>query len=310
MRSIVRTATGTAFQLAKTTGIPLVVIPNSTLNEAVNNTQVNPYVPAIATEGMENAEAYNPTTDFTNMKLQYLAIGSGGHFAVNNGSQGRPRIGVKPHKARDTGFYDQVPFVCKPLDQDLSPQQREKYRLRTVVLINGVKYAAYWLKVIDLSKLSITQNIVKKDKGTKTAQPYKPTANDLVPRDPEISGENDGTYIQTLINTEIRFDAEEAEYFREVAELWFGSAEDAIISEIALCHGVDKPIVERYPDIGTQNPQRINSSLKEAVAVQVSIIESTFIPLNFSNGYAGETIGIGSEDPLYGTNYATYNQTP
>lgn len=303
MRSIVRLGMGSLFQLATAIGAPIIPQANSTLNEAINNPDVVPFQPAIPTAGMEFADDYNYQTDSKNNKLQYIAIGSGGHYNITNSTNGRPKMGTKPHKARDTGFFDMMPFVCKPLTGDLTVEERANYRLRKVVEINGVLYAAYFLRYMDLSASSISQNIVKKDKGVTTSVPYKPTINDLVPRDPVISGSNDGTYIQTLIQADISFSSTEAQWLREVAELWYGDANDAIVSEIAICSGVDKPITSRYPPSGNQTPQQIASALKEAQAVQIAIVESVYHAMTFNNGSVTEKIYIGTEDPLYGTNF-------
>lgn len=303
MRSIVRLGVGSEFQLAKAIGAPIIPKANTTLNEAVNNKDVVPFQPAIPTAGMEFADDYNYQLDSNGVKIQYLAIGVGGHFGVTNATHGIPTTQTKPHLARHTGLYRQIPFVCKPLDDDLSLDDRAKYRLRKVVEINGVKYAAYFLRYIDLSASSIVQLIVKKDKGVKQSQPYNPTINDLVPKDPTISGTNDGTYLQTYIQTDITFNSVEAAWLREVAALWFGDENAAIVSEIAICHGVDKPITKRYPATGNQTPQQVNSSLKEAQAVQITIVESTHFAMTFTNGSVSEKIYVGTEDALYGSNY-------
>ncbi len=303
MRSIVRLGVGSAFQLARAIGAPIIPQANSSLNEAVNNSDVVPFQPAIPTAGMEFADDYNYQTDSNGCKLQYLAIGVGGHFGVTNATHGVPTTQTKPHRARHTGLFRQIPFVCKPLDDDLSLEDRAKYRLRKVVEINGVKYAAYFLRYIDLSASSIVQVIVKKVNGVKQATPYSPTINDLVPQDPVISGTNDGTYLQTYIQTDITFDSKEAAWLREVAALWFGDENAAIVSEIAVCSGVDKPITKRYPASGNQTAISVNSGLKEALAVQATIVESTHFAMTFVNGSVSEKIYIGTEDPLYGSNF-------
>lgn len=308
MQTITRTAVGSLVQLTRTCGIPLHISPNSTLNEAVMNSKSNKYIPLVPTAGMELSEDFNPLVDTQNIKLQYLAIGTGGHTYIQNGSTGHPKPTPKPHKSRDTGLYEMVPFVCKPLSEDLSPTQREKYRLRTVVEIGGVKYAAYFLKRYDMSQYTPNQNIVKVANGSKVATPYKPTVNDLVPADPTISGENDGTYIQTTITLSVQFNEEELEWYREAYSLWFGDdSGNAIISEFAICSGVDKPITKRYPETGNQAIQRINSSLMEAQAVQVNIIQTEIVNISAGSVEYSTDINIGTSDALFGMSYGTTN---
>lgn len=304
MRNITRRAMGSYFQLAKAIGAPIIPPANSTLNEAINNPDVVPFQPTIPTAGMELPDDFNYQTDSIHNKMQYLAIGTGGHFATHSLTNNRPRMGSKSALARHTGFFEMFPFVIRPLNDDLTTEQRKSYRLRKVIEINSVLYAAYFLRYVDLSSSTITQNIVKKDKGVINSQPYKPTIKDLVPDDPTINGANDGTYIQTLVALDITFDSQEAAWIREAAQLWFGDAEDGIVSEIAICSGVDKQITKRYPQAGNQVAQPVASALKEAVAVQIDVSETVYHPMTFSNGSVTEKIYIGTEDPLYGINFS------
>ena len=303
-RSITRLASGSYFQLAKAVGSPIIPPANSTLVEILNNSDAVPFQPAIPTASMEFTEDYNYQTDSVNSKLQYFAIGSGSHYNVTNATNGRPKWGNKPHNARRTGPFEIIPFVIRDLDDDLTPEQRLSYRGRKVIEIGGRYRAAYFLRHLDLSSLPISQTIVKKENGVEVEVPYKPTVNDMVSKDADINGDNDGTYIRTTIPVELTFSDVEAQWLREVAELWYGDADDAIISEIALCSGVDKPITKRYPPAtSSQTPQAINSSLKEAVGVQLNVIEALNVDLTFTNGSLIEKIYIGTEDPLYSKNY-------
>lgn len=300
MRSFVRYAVGAKFQLCKALGSPIIPDENSTLNEAINISEIIPYQPAIPTAGMEMADDYNYQTDSANVKLQYLAIGNGGHYYVTNATHGIPKTLTRPHLARHTGLFNWMPFVVREVGDDLTADQRLNYRMRKIVNISGVNYICYFLRKHDLSQSSIVQRLVKKDQGVKTSTPYTPTINDLNPDSAEINGINDGTYIQTYVQTTLSFDSVEAEWLRNAAAVWFGDPDLAIISEIAICSGVDKPITKRYPISGNQTPQTVNSSLKEAQCVQVSFCESLHLPMTFTNGSVTERIYVGTEDVLYG----------
>lgn len=303
MRSIVRTAVGSKFQLAKAIGAPILPNANETLNEALNNSDAVPYQPAIPTAGMEVTDPYNYQTDSVNMRLQYIAIGPGGHYAVTNATHGIPTTQDKPHAALDTGLFKWMPFVVKPLTDDLTPDQRVNYRLRKVVTIGGTQYAAYFLRFIDLSTATITQNIVKKVKGVKTYTPYVATVQNLVPKDPDISGVNDGTSVETTVQVDITFDETQSQWLREAAALWYGDENAAIVSEIAFCSGVDKNVTKAYPATGNQVTQPVTTNTVEAVAVEMAIVESTYYPMVFNNGSVTERVFIGTEDALYGVNY-------
>lgn len=302
MHTSVRLAIGANFQLAKAIGAPINPAPNTTLNEAINNRSIVPFQPDTPTQGMEVVEEYNPITDSINNNIQYIAIGTGGRILKSNPKTGKPKVTKIPHKARDTGLFEIIPWMIRDIDNDLTAEQRRHYRLRKTIEVGGVLKVAYFLKRVDLSQATITQQIVKIDRGSKTATNYTPTVNDLKPDIHELNGPNDGTFINTKVNIELNITAEEAEALRHVGEVWYGDSEDLVISEIAICSGCEKRVIKKYPNTGRQTALNVNQELLEATAVQAIIIRSTKHEMDFYNGSVGEDINLGTEDVLYSTN--------
>jgi hypothetical protein len=59
-----------------------------------------------------------------------------------------------------------VPFVIVPIDADLTLNERAEYRMRVVRIIDGITYAVYYLKKIDLSINGNYLNVYLNDDGT------------------------------------------------------------------------------------------------------------------------------------------------
>ena len=92
-----------------------------------------------------------PTID---PQLGWFGMGTNGYYNVNtdNPPLSQPYI----PKATDMDLYNPLPFRTVPVDNDLTPEERLNYRLRTLETFNGNKYFCYWLK-----KITILDNEVK-----------------------------------------------------------------------------------------------------------------------------------------------------
>jgi len=114
IKSSTRTMYGMKIQMATLTGRPYVILPNTTLNEVFNQ---------------------------PNMKLseypiiKYFAIGVGGSDLIT-GNSGFNR---NKHTAIDYKLHNQIPFVMRTLDKDLSPNEQLNYRFRIIEIIDGIE---------------------------------------------------------------------------------------------------------------------------------------------------------------------------
>lgn len=289
-----------AMMISMAYGLPYEMEPNSTVNECLDDPTVVPFQPTPKTLGMRYAEPYNYTTDSSQLKAQYLLIGNGGHGFIDD-ADNIPYPTTYPHKATDAGLFKMLPFVIRPVSDDLPAEIAANYRLRKTLFIDGVLYAAYFARKLNLTSTVLEKVIETVANGVKSTTPFAPTVNDLKPTRGAVGNTTDGSYLKVYGTLELGFNEQECRWLREACALLYGNENKAIVSEIAIAHGVDKPITTRYSETGSQSPIAVsNSAIKEAVGVQLAVIESTHYPLVFDNGGFSETVNIGSGEPLFG----------
>ena len=96
------------------------------------------------------------------------------YFMVGNGAASTETPG-KFYSAKnyETKLYSAIPFRMVPVASDLSAAEQEQYRLRKIVSVNGVDYAAYYAKKFEPSSVILEYN----------AASYKPIDNHTTPVD-------------------------------------------------------------------------------------------------------------------------------
>ena len=274
----------------------------STVQELVNDAIAVPHQPTRPTLGRQECEPYNPEKDVDNIELGYLCIGINGHRTVTDANGISNTLPVE-HKATDCGLYQIVPFVMKPIDNDLSDEQRKKYRLRKVLQVNGVLYAAYYLRKLNTDEAPTSMVLNSVDKGKTTSNIWKPTISNLRPSKPTIGYENDASFITIVSNVSVTFEEEDIENYLDAMDILFGNSNYAI-TELGYCTAVDKPIVRQYPQTGTQTPSTAigTRGLKEVVACQIAYFINTIIPVAVFNRKFTYTIDLGINEPLFTKN--------
>lgn len=278
MELYTRAYPGFVLQLAQYFGIPVPVLQHSTLNELHDI----------------NASATLGTNELP--RVAYLAVGNGGH--VNKtGINNFPLMSNLIHRSRDTGMFNQLPLVLRPLDNDLTDIEREDYALRAIIEIpNDGPHIGYWLKRFDRSGLQIkVQDRVVDDQQNTLITPFLPTSDDLKPPPVELdnSGINSvkGKYVSATVSVNIPFTAFDAEEMLNVCRILYKSEDYALLSEMALCSGVDR-ITSTSDGLGG------TITMNEAICVQIAnhipILQPVF---SQRNGFdlASE---IGSIEPL------------
>lgn len=308
MAIVTRTIYGSQVQTSKFLGLDHEILEFTTVNEVLLDPLRVPYQPSQPTRGMDVAPAYNYENDTDALHLQYMVIGNGGHLditgAVNNpGGLTVPTTTPIEHLSTDAALYNMIPFVVVPATNDLSTVDRQKYRLRKTMEINGDLFIAYYARRIDLSVTAAETIVATVSNGTVTATPFVPNINNLRPVRPVISSTNTSAdYTSVTAPMPINFTTQEAAWLADACELLYGSPDLALISEIGYCTGVDKAITQRYPQSGTQTPTTITgNTYKEAVGVQIAI-HVTMVPLSVASLNAGVGISYdaGISEPLFG----------
>lgn len=292
MQSSIRTIYGSILQTAQLLGLPLNIDLNTTLNKKFSIQE---------TTAIGNSD--KPI-------IQYFAIGNGGHRLVS-GVDSISKPGPIQHSPRHASLYNQLPFVLKPINSDLSVNERAKYRLRKRETYNGTDYYAYYLKKLPIKTTgnNITPLTTERRTVTNGVTSITPFVVDITNSngdgtdlDPTIPNEGVGSasdapsdYLSVKVEVTITLALSEIEALKNVCNIIYADEDYAIISEVALCSGVDKLNV---PLEGTGTTGVAGTTYTEAIGVQVNNFLTTFFTASFNNNLIEFTLDLGSAEPL------------
>ena len=276
MENITRTFLGTALQVASYRKLDHVILDNTTLNQKYEI--LKDTVPA---------SGNNPS-------IGYFAIGKGGHVgsATTDGTAMNKNL---THRYSDASLYEQIPFVIRDLDNDLTVSQRANYGLRQKKNISGVDYWVYWIKRVTAGTETITLKKTTTTDGNSTTVEFVPTSDNLNPTKPTLSNTNSTTTsgitvtVENVISLDItEFDVAE---IRNACAIMFGDADAAFISEIAVCSGQDK-LSEIPLNDGT------TTQMNEVIAVQCAHFIKSLKQLTSSDTGFSYAFNIGATEPI------------
>lgn len=275
MDNVTRTVYGSYVQTCLALGIPFTAMANTTLNQKYGVFQ---------NEHVSSNEV--PT-------IGYLGIGNGGHkieMGANNIAKPVPIL-FTPDQA---SLYNQLPFLMRPVGEDISAIDRAKYRIRALVTFNNTPYVAYYLKTIDKSATAATAEYKHVENGIISAYPYVPDISKLVPVPPVVNNSGQNVTVSDYLSVSARIpfimNATDIEEFRNVCSIIFGDPNYAMISEIAICTGVDRSVTASINGVAT--------GYTEVIDVQVSTFVQTFYALQYSNTEIDVLLDVGSVEPL------------
>lgn len=277
MNNTARSIFGAYLQTCQLVGLPFVLAPNTTLNEKLN-IQAN-LVPA--------------ANDMPHMR--YVAIGNGGH-RMQAGADGMAIPKPIQHRSTDAELFNHLPFVLRDLANDLTAQERVNYGLRRIETHDGNSYIAYYLKRLDLSAVvpKMEYNAVANDTTTTTV--FVPNSSNLNPTPPAInnSGANTvtGDFVTASAKIPFLFTSNDVDEYLNVCRVIYGSEDYAIISEIALCSGLDRTVSVSSVNSGTFN-------FNEVIAAQVVSFISTFTAMQFTRDGLNMAYDCGATEPLF-----------
>lgn len=296
-----RTIYGSYYQTCSVLKRPLDIPEHSTINEAMSDSVKIPFQPSISTAGLQEPEAYDPVNDSNKINIGYVVIGNGGHVSSIT-SNDTTYMKFNIHQATDAAPFKLIPFICRPLASDLPDSERANYRLRKVLEIDQELYVAYYAKRLDFSNSDVNMVTASTINGETDYVPFNPTINNLRPVPVAPGLENDGTRTFAVAKTVFSFSERDIMYLTEACTNLYGSADEAIISEIAFCSGADKKIVRSYPEGGsTASDSSIGQrNLQEAVGVQVCCFINTYYQANFGINGLEIAFDIGAIEPLFG----------
>lgn len=225
--------------------------------------------------------------------LKYIAIGNKGHRS-ETGVDGITITKGVPHQTSDTGLYNQIPFVMRLPQNDLNAQQRNLYRLRKVLNVNGQDYIAYYLRVLDMSATVPRTELRVTTNGTTVATPFEFSQSNLRPSIPVI-GTNQvlvtsGESIAVTAKVPFRISADDATELRNVATILYGNEAYAIVSELATVTGVDRLVSSEVNGSPIQ--------YYEAVGAQIASFISTYYPFDILRDGATADLDVGNVEAL------------
>jgi hypothetical protein len=277
MENITRTGYNNMLQTAMLLGAPYTWLPNSTLNERLTI----------------QAKVY-PASDVY-PRLKYVCIGNGGH-TMSVGADGVAAPDPTQHIGTNSGLFKPLPFVLREVTNDLTDAERVNYALRREETWNGRRYYAYYAKRIDTSNVVPKLEYIQVRDGVTTTEDFVPDSSDLnpVPQDLSPDGVNttNGDYIATSAKLPLDFDANDMTELRNVGMVIYGEEKRAIISEIALCTGVDK-------QVSVTTGGNATVMFNEAIGVQISSFVSSFIQSKYQKSGEDVLLDIGATEPLF-----------
>lgn len=277
MENICRTAYNNMLQTAMLLGAPYEWLANTTLNELLT----------IQAKVYPASEVYP--------RLRYMAIGNGGHtFSVSNDGVGAPD--PTQHIATNSGLFKPIPFVMREINNDLSEAERAKYALRREETHNNRRYYAYYLKRMDATGVRPKLEYLRIRNGVSKYDAFIPDSSNLnpvpQPLSPEGVNTTNGDFISTTAKMPLDLNQVDMTELRNVGMVLWGQENRAIISEIALCTGVDKMV---------NAPTGGNATVpfNEAIGVQINSFVSSFISAKHSPQGSDVMLDVGATEPLF-----------
>jgi len=224
MSNSVKTRNFTNLDILRALNLPFAVDQYTTLNEKFNVGNVSP-----------------PSSGYP--VIQYLAIGRGGHQNVvgsGNNTLTQPLF----HGCTDSALFEQIPFVLAPVGNDLTTLQRANYRLRVPVTIGGNAYFAYYLKVISISGITPSSNIVTLSNGIVTTDtPFSTSIANLSPSPVNVSNTtiniSTGQHLVTQAVLPITLNSTDITNINNAVNIIYGDPRYATISEVGIVGGFD-----------------------------------------------------------------------
>lgn len=280
-KHIVTTSQAVDLQTALALGLPMQYLQNTTLNEALS----------INADKMPDPES-RPT-------MTYLAVGNGAHVVAT--AQNIPTPIALRHQPSDTSLYNILPQILRPVDKDLSDEERKRYALRRIVQYHGKNYVGYWLRRCDFRGVRPEHWLTRVQDGQKSVIEFeyseinnRPTPPTMPDYNYEVSDQlvlADGDYIHVKAPTTITFDEFDVQEMQNVAAIIYGDPTLAVVSEIAYCCGVD---TEAVGESAVGSP----FNYTEAMGVKTCIFLSTFVNMAFQNKGMAWDLDIGNAEPF------------
>lgn len=181
-------------------------------------------------------------------KLRYFGIGIHGTYGVETSGGILLAQPYKP-KATNIKLHQQIPFRMVPIEEALTTEEEANYRFRQEVVLNGVHYYAYWLKLIEFTE-AVDVTRIKSDGTTETYVPSGPELLSQPDANNVIATPETADTISTSITGILRVTSDEV--MEAVNLLYAGDIRYAMLSEYGLFSGVEQTINSRLEAVYVQ----------------------------------------------------------
>lgn len=227
-------------------------------------------------------------------KIGYIAIGNKGAKAIPT-TDGIATIQEYDHSPEDAGLYGPIPFVVRQANNDLSPQERLRYRMRVPFVKGGISYIAYYLMAIDTDSSPVRAEIRHVENGAIQSRPFEPEDSSYltpVPREKSNLNVNDpkGDCLVAVKQVSVSLDATDIAEIINACTVMFDNPAYAIISELAICSGVDRVVSGSFGNT--------TGSYTESIATQICVFTRQFKKLTENDNHLKITVDLGSSEPL------------
>lgn len=221
---------GTNIMIAKAVNRSLNIPANTTLNE---HHEIE----------VKNSLGIKNGVDFT---LGYFGVGIKGYQIVGNHPQANiPVAYTNQHQPFDQNLFYGIPLLARPLDDDLNEQERDKYRMRTVSILNGVPHALYWLRKMGMDEFNPKTKQAYRNPETGNEVPtdyvYRPESLNPTPttlnQDGTVPLSN--TYLMSVGLLDLSLKGSDLEELRNVCRLMFNDPALAAVSEYQVVWGIE-----------------------------------------------------------------------
>lgn len=234
-------------------------------------------------------------------RLQYLIVGNRGHEGVTE-SDGFSDVVPIGKRANASGMFKAIPLVLRAMDNDLTDTQRANYAFRIKRNFNNRDYWAYYLKRIDMRSVETKDYIITRKNQKDDVKEFNYTDAELFPKpeqlpDYDYDDDNkvsipDGKYVTANADIVIKFDDFDVQEYMNVTAIMRGNSRSSVISELALCSGVDFP---HTGDSATGSP----FPYQEAIGVQALYHISLYNNLAITNDNLNITVKVGQSAPFF-----------
>jgi hypothetical protein len=230
---------------------------------------LNTYHDIIPNTGLDDTQRQN---------VNYMTIGRGGHYFSD-------KIKHYKHKKTDANLWEPIPFVIRALDNDLTANERAKYRLRKLIEVDGVIYIAYYGMVLtdDSSDITIIEETISPDGLTTEKPTFSPSDANLYldPNNKSVTGYPENVIYYTDSGMNISFTPNDIEELKNAGVILNNDEDYCVISEIGIYFAADVAVT----NTDTYGGNTI-AYLESARAVVALFIGNIYVQPTLSNaGY-------------------------